>query len=46
MICTSCPDKNYVFDFNDSKEGWISGGGCNVSLGNDAMNINATEIMY
>ena len=42
VICTSCPDKNYVFDFNDSKEGWISGGGCNVSLGNDAMNINAT----
>ena len=41
VICTSCPDKNYVFDFNDSKEGWLSGGGCNVTLGNDAMNINA-----
>ena len=28
VICTSCPDKNYIFDFNDSKEGWLSGGGC------------------
>ena len=26
--CTSCQDKNYVFDFNDSKERFISGGGC------------------
>ena len=42
VICTSCQDKNYVFDFNDSKEGWISGGGCSVTLGNEAANMNAT----
>ena len=42
VICTSCPDDNYVFDFNDSKEGWISGGGCTVTLGNEAANMNAT----
>ena len=40
--CTTCADQNYIFDFNDSKESFISGGGCNVSLGNNAMNINAT----
>ena len=44
IICTSCADQNYVFDFNDSKEGWISGGGCGLSLGNDAMNMNATGV--
>ena len=42
VICTSCPDQNYVFDFNDSKESWNSGGGSALSLGNDAMNIKAT----
>jgi hypothetical protein len=42
VTCTSCPDKNYVSNFNDSKEGWISGGQSNLTLGNDAMNINAT----
>jgi len=42
VICTSCTDQNHVFDFNDSKELWISGGGSNLSLGNDAMNIKAT----
>ena len=44
VICTSCPDQNYVFDFNDSKESWISGGGSNLSLGNDGMNIKATGV--
>ena len=42
VTCTSCSDDNYVFDFNDSKEGFISGGGCTVTLGNDAVNMNAT----
>ena len=42
VICTTCTDQNYVFDFNDSKEGFISGGGCSVTLGNDAKNMNAT----
>ena len=42
VIFTNCTDQNYVFDFNDSKEGFISGGGCSVTLGNDAANMNAT----
>jgi len=42
IICTSCTDQNYVFDFNDSKEGWLSGGGSALSIGYNAMNIRAT----
>ena len=44
VICTSCPDQNYVFDFNDSKEGWLSGGGSALSIGYNAMNIKATGV--
>ena len=43
VVCTSCTDKNYVLDFNDSKEGFISGGGCTVVLGNEAMGMKATN---
>ena len=42
VICTSCADKNLVFDFNDSKEGWINGGGCNLFIGNDGFLMKAT----
>ena len=42
LFALIAPDQNYVFDFNDSKEGFISGGGCSVTLGNDAANMNAT----
>ncbi|MDC6470793.1 PKD domain-containing protein [Flavobacteriales bacterium] len=42
VICTSCSDKNLVFDFNDSKEGWINGGGCNLFIGNDGFIMKAT----
>jgi len=42
VICTSCSDKNLVFDFNDSKEGWINGGGCNLFIGNDGFIMEAT----
>ena len=43
VVCTSCTDQNYVLDFNDSKEGFISGGGCTVVLGNEAMGMKATN---
>lgn len=42
VICTSCSDKNLVFDFRDSKEGFINGGGCNLFLGNDGFIMKAT----
>ncbi|MGY8866846.1 MAG: PKD domain-containing protein, partial [Methylophagaceae bacterium] len=42
VICTSCSDKNLVFDFNDSKEGWINGGGCNLFIGNDGFLMKST----
>ena len=28
VICTTCPENAKVYDFKDSKEGFISGGGC------------------
>tara|TARA_B100000768_G_scaffold69779_1_gene67056 strand:- start:64 stop:3390 length:3327 start_codon:yes stop_codon:yes gene_type:complete len=43
VICTSCTDQNYVFDFNDSKESWI-GAGPSLTLGNNSMNIIATGL--
>lgn len=43
VVCTSCTDKNYIFDFNDSKEGFLSGGGSTVHLANDAMIVKATN---
>jgi PKD repeat protein len=42
VICTSCSDKNLVFDFRDSKEGFINGGGCNLFIGNDGFIMKAT----
>ena len=42
VICTSCADKNLVFDFRDSKEGFINGGGCNLFIGNDGFIMKAT----
>ena len=42
VICTSCADKNLVFDFNDSKEGFINGGGCSLFIGNDGFLMKAT----
>lgn len=43
IVCTSCTDcgNNLVYDFHDSKEGWISGGSSNLALGNDGMVVNA-----
>ncbi|OUT73222.1 MAG: hypothetical protein CBB76_00140 [Crocinitomicaceae bacterium TMED16] len=43
IICTTCPENTLVYDFQDSKEGWLSGGGCNILLGNDAMAMKATN---
>jgi hypothetical protein len=43
LICTTCSDKNYVYNFEDSKEGFLSGGGCTVHLGNDGMIVKSTN---
>ena len=43
IICTTCPENAKVYDFKDSKEGFISGGGCTVVLGDEAMAMKATN---
>ena len=43
IICTTCPENAKVYDFKDSKEGFISGGGCSVVLGDEAMAMKATN---
>jgi hypothetical protein len=41
IICTTCPENTLVYDFQDSKEGWFSGGGSNILLGAEAMAMKA-----
>ena len=43
IICTTCPENTLVYDFQDSKEGWLSGGGSNIILGSDAMVMKANN---
>lgn len=43
IICTSCPNKKFVYDFHDSKESWISGKDCTVGLNDKGVVINATS---
>jgi hypothetical protein len=43
IICSTCSNKNVVFDFQDSKEGWVVGSNCTVALGFDGMVIKATN---
>ena len=38
--CVECGD-HLVYDFHDSKEGWISGGNSSLALGNDGLVVNA-----
>ena len=42
IICSSCTNKNVVYDFHDSKEGWVVGQHCALSLGFDGMVVKAT----
>ncbi len=41
IICTTCPENTLVYDFQDSKESWISGGGSSVVLGTEALIVKA-----
>ena len=43
IICTSCANKRFVYDFHDSKENWVSGGGCTLGLDDKGMILNATN---
>ena len=43
IICTSCANKRFVYDFHDSKENWVSGGGCTLGLNDKGMVLNATS---
>ena len=43
IICTSCANKRFVYDFHDSKENWVSGGGCTLGLNDKGMVLNATN---
>ena len=43
IICSSCTNKRVVYDFHDSKEGWLSGGGCTLGLNDKGMILNATN---
>jgi hypothetical protein len=43
IICSSCTNKNVVYDFHDSKEGWVVGKHCSLALGFDGMVVKATS---
>lgn len=43
IICSSCTNKNVVYDFHDSKEGWVVGQHCTLALGFDGMVVKATS---
>ena len=43
IICSSCTNKNVVYDFHDSKESWVVGQHCTLALGFDGMVVKATS---
>jgi hypothetical protein len=43
IICSSCTNKNVVYDFHDSKEGWVVGKQCSLALGFDGMVVKANS---
>ncbi len=43
ITCSSCTNKKFVYDFHDSKESWVSGGGCTLGLNDKGMVLNATN---
>lgn len=43
ITCSSCTNKNFVYDFHDSKESWECEDGCTLGLNDKGMVLNATN---